>query len=46
MQIMNCLHTNNRGVNIEVGLEKLRSGPLSLTVSSIHLEGCLTINPY
>lgn len=46
MQVMNCLHTHYSGVNIEVGLEKLRSGLLSLTVSSIHLEECLTINPY
>lgn len=45
MQIMNCLQTHYRGVNVEIGLEKFRFGPLSLTVSSIHLEGCLTINP-
>lgn len=41
MQIMNCLCTHYRGVSIEVGVEKLRSGLLNLTVSSIHLKGCL-----
>lgn len=43
---MDCLHTHYRDVNVEVGLEKLRSGLLSLTVSSVRLEGCLNINPY
>lgn len=45
MQIMSCLHTHYEAVNVEVGLEKLRSEPLSLTVSSVNLEGCLIINP-